>query len=64
MDQERSKAQKWREDNRCTLNGEPAKIVGWSCDFPTIAQINGPVSHQWSWAAVNRIMERDRKFRS
>jgi hypothetical protein len=55
---------RWRDDNACWLDNEPAKIVGWKNDFPTVAQISGPLAFQWSWAAVNRIMTGDRRFKS
>lgn len=64
MSQDRKIAQKWRDDNSCTLDGKPAKIVGWAMEFPIVAQMDSPTSCEFSWAAVNRIMERDRKFKS
>lgn len=54
----------WRGDNACWLDGQPAKVVGWMLDFPSVVQLNGPLSLQWSWAAVNRIMSGDRHFKS
>lgn len=56
--------EKWRNDNLCFLDGQPAKIVGWKEKFPTVSQINGPLAFEWSWAAVNRIMSGDRQFKS
>lgn len=56
--------ERWRDDNACWLDGQPAKIIGWSLDFPQIAQTNGPLSLEWSWATVNRIMSKDRRFSS
>jgi len=56
--------EQWKNDNACWLDGEPAKIVGFLEKFPTVAQLNGPKSFQWSWAAVNRIMSKDRQFKS
>jgi len=54
----------WRDDNACWLDDEPAKIVGWKNDFPTVAQVNSGLAFEWSWATVNRIMAGDRRFKS
>lgn len=54
----------WRDDNSCWLDGEPAKVVGWKENFPTVVQLDGPLAFQWSWAAVNLIMGKDRQFKS
>lgn len=53
---------KWSDDNSCWLDGQPAKVVGWKLDFPLVVQLKGPLSLQWSWASVNRIMSKDRQF--
>lgn len=62
MNDKEEAIKKWRDDNLCWLDGQPAKIVGWQLDFPSVAQLNGPLSLQWSWATVNRIMSEDRQF--
>lgn len=56
--------ERYRDDNACWLDGLPAKIIGWKCDFPSVAHVSGPLSLQWSWATVNRIMAGDRRFSS
>ena len=56
--------EKWRDDNACTLDGKPAKVIGWKLDFPMVAQLHGPYAVEFSWATVNRIMSNDRAFRS
>ena len=53
---------RWRDDNACWLDGQPAKIVGWKRDFPMVAQLDGPLAVEYAWATVNRIMDRDRRF--
>ena len=47
-----------------TLDGEPARIVGRLNPFATVAQVKGPLALEWSWEAVKRIMDNDRKFSS
>jgi hypothetical protein len=64
VDDKAEAVRRWRDDNACTLDGQPAKIIGWNCDFPRVAHVSGPLSLQWSWATVNRIMSGDRKFKS
>jgi|TARA_Y100000310_G_scaffold197133_1_gene197209 hypothetical protein len=41
----------------CTLDGEPAKIVGRQCKFATVATLrpSGPTA-QFSWQTVQRRM--------
>ena len=39
-----------------TLNNKPARIVGKKYTFPRIAEIDGPLSVEFSWAAVKRTM--------
>ena len=56
---------KWRDDNHCTLNGKPAKIVGWKCDFPMVAELDGPLSVEYAWATVDNVMtNNDRRFKA
>ena len=38
-----------------TLNGEPARIYGRKLDFPFIAQVQGNLKAEFSWAAIERI---------
>ena len=42
-----------------TLNGKPAKIVGKKITFPKVVEINGPLSVEFSWQAVKRIMTKN-----
>lgn len=46
----------------CTLDGQPAVICGWKNDFATIVTLDNKLRGEWTWAAVNRIMERDGSF--
>jgi hypothetical protein len=58
-------ASKWRDDNACTLDGYPAKIIGWKNDFATVARLDGKAAFEWAWTAVARIMEHNnRRFYS
>lgn len=59
-----SPAAKYRDDNLCTLDDMPAKIIGWKERFATVARLDNGIAFQWSWSAVARIMENDRNFRS
>lgn len=54
----------WRDDNACFLDDKPAKVIGWKNDFPTVAELSGPLALEWSWDTVNRIMAKDRRFKS
>ena len=53
---------KWRDNNACTLNGKPAKVVGWKLDFPVVAELDGPFAVEYSWAAVDRVMSDGGRF--
>lgn len=37
------------------LNGMPAKVCGALNQFATVRQLNGPLSVEFSWAAIARI---------
>ena len=56
MDDKDECIRKWRDDNSCTLNGKPAKIVGWKLDFPVVAELDGPLAVEYSWATVDNVM--------
>ena len=48
-----------------TLDGEPAKIVGFLNDFATVATVDaGGSSFEWSWRAVARVVSRGGRFSS
>jgi hypothetical protein len=38
------------------LNGQRAKIMGWSQDFATVGQLNGPLTAEYSWQTVCRVL--------
>ena len=59
-----SPAARWRDDNSCTLDGHPAKIIGWKNDFATVARLDGKAEFDWAWETVDRIMENNRDFKS
>lgn len=47
------------------LNGKPANIKGYKNQFGTVAQIDGPVSHEWSWWGIaNIIVKQQGRFTS
>lgn len=39
-----------------SLNGQPANIKGYKNEFGTVRQINGNVSHEWSWWGIAHII--------
>ena len=46
-----------------SLNDKPARIVGRKITFPKVCEIDGPLSVEFSWQAVKRIMtQKDGKF--
>lgn len=47
-----------------TLNGLPAKVSGVNKQFATVTQLKTGLSAEWSWEAVERIVNRDGKFKS
>lgn len=46
------------------LDGKPARICGSLLDFPVVRRIDIAMSVEFSWGAVKRIVESDRKFKS
>lgn len=56
-------AERWAGEP-CTLNGRPAKITGSAHDAGSVGTLDptGPKA-QWSWPAIDRIMQSDREFR-
>jgi hypothetical protein len=48
----------------CFLDGKSAQIRGRLRDFAIVAQDFGPLQVEFSWPAVDRIMQRDRRFSS
>ena len=48
----------------CTLNGQPAKIVGCLNQFATVITQDGRSSAEFSWYAVGVVMSGDQKFYS
>lgn len=47
---------------RCTLNGKPAVIRGRLLPFASVAYLNTPVSVEYTWETVNRVMLRGGNF--
>ena len=46
-----------------SLNDKPARITGRKEFYPSISEIDGPLSVQFSWQAVKRIITtKDAKF--
>lgn len=57
----------WRlalADKPVTLNGAQARITGINKPFATVTQLATGLSAEWSWEAVERIVNRDGKFQS
>ena len=48
----------------CTLNGQPAKVIGRLMQFPMVVERDGPLAVEYSWQAVARVMAKDRAFRA
>lgn len=48
----------------CTLDGKSAHVVGRLLDFAIVAQLDGPLNVEFSWEAVQRILNKDGKFSS
>lgn len=50
---------------RVTLNGKPARILGFRNRFGTVAQVPRGLSHEWSWDAIAHIVKnKGGRFRS
>lgn len=60
----RSDVASWCRGMDCRLDGEKATISGWGNDFATISSLETGASYEWSWQAVNRIMQNGRNFYS
>ena len=46
-----------------TLDGRPATITGYQNKFATIRSVDGKLSGEWSWAAVDLVIDKhDGKF--
>lgn len=41
----------------CTLDGKPAKICASPDGFASVGHLNGPLALDWSWEAVQRIVD-------
>lgn len=61
--QQVSLADQWAGQS-CTLNGKPAKITGRLLPHGIVSEINGPISHEWAWKTIDRIMRKDKAFKS
>jgi hypothetical protein len=48
----------------CSLDGEPAKVIGRKNEFATVVQIDGPLAIEFSWPAVKRILNANGCFSS
>jgi len=46
-----------------TLDMRPAKIIGFCRSHGTIASLDNALVGQWSWQAIDRIVEKDKRFR-
>jgi hypothetical protein len=59
----RSKIAERHRDVPCTLNGKPAKIMGWKLDFATVGTLDGTLAYEWAWETVDRIMSNGGNFK-
>ncbi len=58
-------AKRWTGE-ACTLDGKPATVVGRKLPFAivhTVDVLDGPIA-EFAWPTVDRIMQRDRSFKS
>lgn len=47
-----------------TLNGKPARVSGASKPFATVTDTATGLSAEWSWEAVERIVNRGGRFQA
>lgn len=45
---------------KCSLNGQPAQILGLKLKFPSV--VAGNYTAQFAWSTIERILERDGQF--
>jgi hypothetical protein len=51
------------ETENVTLNGVPARIGGWRCDFATVTQWPAGLSAEFAWQTVEHVVNnREGKF--
>ena len=46
-----------------TLNGKPATISGALVNHGTVSSLDGELSAQWSWPAIERIVNTNKQFK-
>ena len=46
------------------LNGKPARISGWAHDFAMVTDLETGLSAEWSWEAVQRVVDNGGEFKS
>lgn len=49
---------------RVTLNGKPAKIVGTRNEYPRVVIIATGEGYEWSWEACARVVANGGRFES
>jgi hypothetical protein len=49
-------------DKTFTLDGRPARVIGYENEFATVA--SSEASFEWSWSAVARIVSKGGRFTS
>ena len=54
-------ADKWAGE-LCILNGKPARVVGRSNPFATVASLDGQLEGNWSWESVDSTMNGKKSF--
>lgn len=61
--EKRAVAEKWSGED-CTLNGKPARVTGRLEPFASVRGDDGITLAVYSWEAVSRVMESNRKFKA
>lgn len=56
-------ADKWT-NQECFLDGKPAKIIGRVAGFATVYILGKATTVEFAWETVDRIMQRDKRFKS
>jgi hypothetical protein len=51
-------------DIMVTLDGHPAAIRGRKLEYAIVGALDTPLSVEFAWATVKRVVDKDGKFRS
>lgn len=53
-----------RSRGLATLDGKPAEVVGYMCDYATVHALGEPLHAVFAWETVARVLDRDGAFKS